>query len=296
MAQLPADPWCSTVQRKSKDRGGTGTAVEESRDSRGSSLSARWQVGKVSFDDLSPSEFEEFCFDLLKHAGYVNVDWRKGTPRPSSPADQGRDIEAILERTDLDQFRHHERWNVDAKHYARGVPPESFESLMTWSWATRPNVALVVVSGFLSNPAKAWIREYIENSRPPFRIRYWERPTLQTLVERFPELIDRHNLIIEPARRRIEIEHVRREYEDIVWYERIQRSLDWVGDPTTEITPQTQQRLDAIEQRYPRSELYPWSDRAGEINRGRLSALRWVMGEDWKDSDEEFSSDEDGKE
>jgi hypothetical protein len=239
------------------------------------------QNGKVSFDDLSPTEFEEFCFDLLKSAGYLNVDWRKGTPLSASPADQGRDIEAIFERADLDDFRIHERWNVDAKHYAKAVPPDAFESLMSWSWATRPDVALIIVSGFLSNQAKNWIQAYVDGNRPPFRIRYWERPVLQSLVERFPALLERHKLRIEPARRHKEVEEARRRYEDIVWYEQIQRSLDWVGDPSVELPSHTQQRIEAIEQRYNRDELYPWSSNTGDFNRGRLSALKWVMGEDW---------------
>ncbi len=40
-------------------------------------------LGAVSFDGLSPTAFEEFCFDLLSDTGFVNVDWRKGTPKDS---------------------------------------------------------------------------------------------------------------------------------------------------------------------------------------------------------------------
>lgn len=32
----------------------------------------------ISFDGLTSSEFEEFCFDLLQANGFVNLDWRKG--------------------------------------------------------------------------------------------------------------------------------------------------------------------------------------------------------------------------
>lgn len=31
----------------------------------------------ISFDHLTSSEFEEFCFDLLQANGFVNLDWRK---------------------------------------------------------------------------------------------------------------------------------------------------------------------------------------------------------------------------
>lgn len=34
-------------------------------------------VGAINFRDLSPTDFEEFCFDLLIAAGFTNVDWRK---------------------------------------------------------------------------------------------------------------------------------------------------------------------------------------------------------------------------
>ena len=56
-------------------------------------------LGAVGFDALSPTDFEEFCFDLMSETGFVNVDWRKGTPKESSPADRGRDIVAQLERS-----------------------------------------------------------------------------------------------------------------------------------------------------------------------------------------------------
>ncbi len=45
------------------------------------------------FDHLSPTEFEEFCYDLLVALGAAKINWRKGTGLKSSPADGGRDIE-----------------------------------------------------------------------------------------------------------------------------------------------------------------------------------------------------------
>jgi hypothetical protein len=48
----------------------------------------------ISFDNLDPTDFEEFCHDLLIELGFVNVDWRKGTPKKASPSDRGRDLVA----------------------------------------------------------------------------------------------------------------------------------------------------------------------------------------------------------
>ena len=39
------------------------------------------QLGAVRFDQLTATDFEEFCFDLLAEVGFINVDWRKGTPK-----------------------------------------------------------------------------------------------------------------------------------------------------------------------------------------------------------------------
>jgi hypothetical protein len=43
----------------------------------------------ICFDRLSSTQFEEFSSELLHAAGYVNIDWRKGTGLASSPADKG---------------------------------------------------------------------------------------------------------------------------------------------------------------------------------------------------------------
>jgi hypothetical protein len=47
---------------------------------------------KLALNRLSATEFEEFCHDLLEELGFVNLDWRKGTGKKTSPADSGRDI------------------------------------------------------------------------------------------------------------------------------------------------------------------------------------------------------------
>ena len=146
----------------------------------------------LDFDDFDETEFEEFCFELLKGLpDFHNVDWRKGTPKPTSPADRGRDIAAEVDRFDVDEARHIENWFIDCKHHERGVPPEALHGLLAWAQAERPHVALVIASGFLSNAAKDYLADYERNNRPPFRIKHWERPTIDKLVRENPELLER---------------------------------------------------------------------------------------------------------
>jgi hypothetical protein len=114
---------------------------------------------QFDFTDFDETEFEEFCFELLRGLpGFHNVDWRKGTPKSTSPADRGRDISVEVDHVDVDGARHVETWFVDCKHYGRGVPPEALQGLLAWAQAERPHVALVIASGFLSNAAKDYLK------------------------------------------------------------------------------------------------------------------------------------------
>jgi Restriction endonuclease len=101
-------------------------------------------LGSISFANLDETDFEEFCYDLLFQLGFVNIDWRKGTPKKASPADRGRDIVAQLEHVDVDGHKYFDTWFIDCKHYKRGVPPEALQGLTTWAEAERPGTALVI--------------------------------------------------------------------------------------------------------------------------------------------------------
>ncbi len=149
---------------------------------------------EFSFEHLTDVEFEEFCFDLLHELGFMNIDWRKGTNLNSSPSDRGRDIVCQHTRTDVDETFSLETWFVDCKHYRKGVPPEALQGLLTWAEAKRPDHVLVVTSGFLSNPTKDYLQDYKDNRRPPFRIRYWERPKLEKLTSGKDNLVKKFRL------------------------------------------------------------------------------------------------------
>ncbi|HMD57314.1 MAG TPA: hypothetical protein VKG82_07575 [Solirubrobacteraceae bacterium] len=74
----------------------------------------------LDFSDFTPTEFEEFCFELLRGLpGVHNVDWRKGTPKPASPADRGRDITAEVDHIEIDGARNVERWFADGSRLNR---------------------------------------------------------------------------------------------------------------------------------------------------------------------------------
>lgn len=241
-------------------------------------------IDQLDFEGWDETDFEEFCFQLLDGLdGFSNVDWRKGTPKPASPADRGRDIVAEVERVDVDRAKHAETWFVDCKHYAKGVPPEALQGLLAWAHAERPHVALVIASGFLSNACKDYLRDYDENNRPPFRIKYWERPILEKLTRGNQELLDR--FLLGGMRSQSEIVAAEQEFFDRVWHERhlLFRERYEAGEDERATPEIYRAALEAAERvKAERPDVRPVQDdfEWGMWN-GKLSALRWVLGEDW---------------
>jgi len=137
-------------------------------------------VSALSFLSVDYVRFEELCYDLLHELGYLDLSWRKGTPKAASPSDQGRDLEGIFNLKLADGSYHASRWFIECKHYASGVPPEALNSLISWAQAEKPDYVLIICSGFLSNQAKNWLEE-IRRGRPAFNIRVWEFKDLERL-------------------------------------------------------------------------------------------------------------------
>ena len=240
-------------------------------------------MSDISFDRLSSTKFEEFCFDLLSASGFVNVDWRKGTGLESSPADKGRDIVCDEPRTEPDGSRHFEKLFVDCKHFKKGVPPKELQNLLAWSEAERPAVALFAVSNFLSNPAKDYLESYRRNNNPPFKIRCWEKPQLVRMLRRKVVLQRKYNLTDIPIRSVKQILAAEDEMFTRVWYGRSDIPRYRVdGTPKDIIKGALRAQRDA-EKRFGKKSLvdnmktdWDW----GFVS-GKLSALRWVLGDEW---------------
>jgi hypothetical protein len=238
---------------------------------------------RITFERLDETDFEEFSFDLLVTSGFVNVDWRKGTGLRSSPSDSGRDIVAQLRQVDIDGTERLETWFVDCKHYQRGVPATELESLLVWSQAERPEVALFVVSGFLSNPAKDYLRAWEQQNRPPFRIKCWERPYLASMARTTADLLAKYP--IEGPRSMKEILEAEKEFCDKVWYVRSlireQRERERNGGRRAPVSRTAEKARERIRQQYGADNVGPWDDFEWGMVNGKLSALRWVLGDEW---------------
>ncbi len=240
---------------------------------------------KLQFEKLKPTEFEQFCYDLLDSLGFVNLDWRKGTNRPASPADQGRDIIGELFKTDIDLSRSVETWYIECKHHKKAVPPTQLQNLLSWAEAESPRVALFIISGHLSNPAKRYLQEYKRNRKPPFEIRLWEKPTIEKLCRRKRALLRKYNLIDESIRNIEEIVAAEVEFFDRMWYDRHQLIKCAVDEKKEKVDQEIWKRARAeakrIENTYGKKCLGPHDDFEWGMINGKLSAIRWVLGDEW---------------
>lgn len=249
---------------------------------------AQFALGSLDFSGLDTTQFEDFCFDLITASGFSNVDWRKGTPLSSSPADRGRDIVAHSSLSDIDGHGYEQTWFIDCKHYARGVPPEALQGTIAWANAERPDVVLFIASGYLTNGAKDWISDFQRTSIPPYRIRVWEKPQLLRLVEPNLDVAFRHDVGTSTLRRVSEVSQAEATLFDQLWWGRkpaddALESIDWpedfkAGTIAAKRRVEAQHGLDELEKNVE-------SDWAWGYLSGRISAIRWVLGDEWHNLD-----------
>jgi hypothetical protein len=150
---------------------------------------------EFSLNHLTDTEFEQFCYDLLSEMKFINLNWRKGTGFSTSPSDRGRDIECERIVEEMDGETYLEKWFVECKHYKQGVPPDAIQGALAWATSERPDKLLIIVSNFLSNPTKDYLKDYVVNRKPNFRIKYWEKPDLERLTQDKPKLLRKYELI-----------------------------------------------------------------------------------------------------
>lgn len=99
------------------------------------------------------------------------------------------------------------------------------------------------------------------------------------------EILTRLNLELQNPRTEDEIFGAIGELFDKIWFDRHQILNTQVEsgerEEDAEIWKDAQKAAKKIESRYPKKELGPWDDFEWGMINGKLSALRWVMGDEW---------------
>lgn len=138
----------------------------------------------IDFLRLSPTQFEELCFDLLMELGFKRLVWRQGG------ADSGRDIQGTraVDTRLVDPYE--ETWFFECKRYEGGVPPEVLHSKIAWADAERPEHVVLLVSSYITNSARTWLSATARDK--PYRIHLIEGKRLEELVARSSSLVIRY--------------------------------------------------------------------------------------------------------
>lgn len=146
----------------------------------------------INLNNITETQFEELCYDLLKKLGFKNINWRKGTGEKGNTSDSGRDIEASRIITDIDNTIYEEKWYIECKHYTKGIPAEKISNAITWASAENIDKLLIITSSFLSNPCKQYI-EKIKN-KYPFKIKIWENKELEAMLNNYIDLLHKYKI------------------------------------------------------------------------------------------------------
>ncbi len=123
--------------------------------------------------NLTPAEFEQFGYELLRLNGFKNLQWHG-----ASGSDRGRDITGTKVDRPLPGVELQKRWVAQCKHYPKAkLSKPAIQSWLAACREHRPDNALLIVSRSLSSATKDWLEAI--RSEYPFEIHLWEESHLR---------------------------------------------------------------------------------------------------------------------
>ena len=142
---------------------------------------ARYQF-KIDWTVLSPERFEEFCSDLLRVLGFINVRWHG-----RGGGDRGRDIVAEKVEEFFTGQKRTLKVIAQCKHYSKQVRPSDLQGTIAWADVHRPDLLLVLTSGTYSSATLDWMSQ-LERTKP-YRVYALGRGDLEIQLLRHPEAL-----------------------------------------------------------------------------------------------------------
>ncbi|RCW29652.1 restriction endonuclease [Marinilabilia salmonicolor] len=109
------------------------------------------RTSDIDFQKITPAQFEELGFKLIRRLSFQKVRWRQGA------GDNGRDIQAIKFENNELTGTYEEKWFFECKHYKNGVPPVEFESKFAWATAEKAKNLVFILSSHISNNGDGWL-------------------------------------------------------------------------------------------------------------------------------------------
>ncbi len=147
----------------------------------------------ISFDDLTPENFEVFSEVLLTEMGYYNSHLM-GNTRSS---DGGVDIVAYKDVEDKEGEKHKEKWLIQCKHYKSGIPIKRADISEIPDLLTENNAKKYMLLSTKQLSAQVCKRIDTVNEGQNGIIEFYSGTELKILVTGFPDIVKRFELKID---------------------------------------------------------------------------------------------------
>lgn len=132
----------------------------------------------INWEKISPTEFEELCYELMSLNGFKNLAWYgKGG------SDKGRDLTAIKFEEPISGIQKSSKWIIQCKRYTKATITKSeIEAFLCDAREHSPDSVLLVLTNTLSSNVKDWLEAVRRDYR--FEIYTWEEKDLQREIAR----------------------------------------------------------------------------------------------------------------
>lgn len=137
----------------------------------------------IKFEEISPQEFENLCYDLLVKYNFHNLVWRQGG------ADSGRDIEGCNNFTNP-ILNKEIKWFFECKRYTKGISPEELQSKIAWADAEQPQFLTFFITSYLTKDARTWLDKI--HTQKSYEIVLIEGEEIKERLLNYPDIIERY--------------------------------------------------------------------------------------------------------
>lgn len=136
----------------------------------------------VQFDQISPSDFERLCYELLLKYNFTELTWRQGGQ------DRGRDLEGNLYFEN--QFQTQKtKWFFECKKYTNGLNVDDLSTKIAWANLKKPDYLVILVSSYITTATRDYLEEMKSISH--YKTIVIEGEELKERLIQFPDLIER---------------------------------------------------------------------------------------------------------
>lgn len=145
-----------------------------------------------TLDSLTPREFENLTFDLVRASGMKNVQWR--TPG----SDVGRDIEGTWTEVDFSGAHTVSRWYIDCKRYGSSIGWPTVWDKLAYADSQGADYLLIVTQSTATPQCLDQINLWNGANRRP-QIRVWSRHEVLVRIKQAPSVAVAYSLHDAPS-------------------------------------------------------------------------------------------------